>query len=188
MMVRERESKQIENSRRRGMAALILFLLVSLTITAAFIFFDQREVPTDNQNWYVDVEGHVNSSGRFFMEDLRSLNVTKRVMVVKGTNLDGEPHQYTGILLRDLLEDTGVQPGAQKVYVEGVDRFSQVYDIEEVMEMDDLLLAYEMDGRELSSRESGGNGPLWLIPSQELAGEYNGQRSLKFVWLITVRG
>ena len=62
-----------------------------------------------------------------------------------------------------------------------------VFALSEVMDGDHYLLTFEEDGEPLDSLENGGRGPLWLIISQEKKGEFNGQYSVKFVFLVEVR-
>lgn len=71
------------------------------------------------------------------------------------------PQQFTGVLLADLLQDAGVETGA--ITLTAVNEYTARLDVADARPDGDgrgPVLAYLLNGREMSVREK---GPFWLI-------------------------
>ncbi|MCW4022572.1 MAG: molybdopterin-dependent oxidoreductase [Candidatus Bathyarchaeota archaeon] len=88
---------------------------------------------------------------------------------------------YTGVTLRDILEQTYAVESAKSVYVQAVDGYGTTLTIAEAMDQN-TIIAYAKDGVELMSLQNGGEGPARLI----IGGDKYAQRWVKGVVAITV--
>ena len=79
----------------------------------------------------------------------------------------------------ELLVGQGVYENATRVTVRAADGYSRSFSISDLD--GGILLVYEKDGNELKGRSEGGDGPIRLIVSQEHAGTFNAQFSVKWV-------
>ena len=73
-------------------------------------------------------------------------------------------HNYTGVPLKNVIKkvNTGIE-NKTKVIVRAVDGFTSVYNIDEVLEDNNMYLVYMIDGKPLKSMEDGGSGPYQII-------------------------
>ncbi|MGJ4886778.1 sulfite dehydrogenase [Bradyrhizobium sp. HKCCYLRH3099] len=78
--------------------------------------------------------------------------------------------QYTGVLLRTLLEETGVKPSGKWLLVEGADSASMDRSLPIEKALDDCIIAYKMNGEALYPEQGypmrlvvpGWQGNLWV--------------------------
>ena len=93
----------------------------------------------------------------------------------------GQPAQavnFTGVRLKDLLEKVGVETeGKTQVITKAADGYAVALSMEEVLEDDNVYLAYKMNGVDLGKKEDGGTGPYRLIIRQDTFA----QRWVKFL-------
>ncbi len=73
-------------------------------------------------------------------------------------------HNYTGVSLKNVIKKAGVNiENKTQVIVKSVDGFTSAYNISEVLEDDNMYLAYMMDDEPLKSKRDGGDGPYQII-------------------------
>ncbi len=79
---------------------------------------------------------------------------------------------YTGVRLRDLLEYYDLPTDeVQQVITQAVDGYTVALNIDEVMQEDNVYIAYKIDGEPMASREDGGVGPYQLIIREDEFGQ-----------------
>ena len=73
-------------------------------------------------------------------------------------------HSYTGVPLKNIIKElnTDVEDKTQ-VIARAVDGFTSAYNMDEVLEDDNMYLVYMMDNELLKSKEDGGDGPYQII-------------------------
>ena len=73
-------------------------------------------------------------------------------------------HSYTGVPLKNVIKRVNADiEDKTQVIARSVDGFTSAYNIDEVLEDNNMYLAYMMDGEPLKSREDGGSGPYQII-------------------------
>ena len=73
-------------------------------------------------------------------------------------------HNYTGVPLKNVIKEINTEiENKTKVIARAVDGFTSAYNIDEVLEDNNMYLAYMIDGEPLKSREDGGSGPYQII-------------------------
>ena len=91
-------------------------------------------------------------------------------------------HEYTGILLRTLLETKGIAlTGASKITVTSADNFSAEFTAEEILQTDNVYLAVTADGKPIEGIDPGTEGVQAIV-----FGDPNSRRYVRFAQKITV--
>ena len=91
-------------------------------------------------------------------------------------------HEYTGILLRTLLETKGVAlTGASKITVISADNFSAEFTAEEILQTDNVYLAVTADGKPIEGIDPRTEGVQAIV-----FGDPNSRRCVRFAQKITV--
>ena len=165
---------------------LLVISVAAVLLAAGLLIFSRipRETP-DEDDWYVAVKGSVRNGGDFRIEELKDLSEVEFTMSLLGTNEDGRDHRYKGIALSALLHYCGIDNGSTRCTVKASDAYSTSFSISEYP-WEGIYLAWEKDGKALKPRSEGGPGPVRLMVSQEIAGEYNAQRCVKYVSEVIV--
>ncbi|ACV64209.1 hypothetical protein Dtox_3490 [Desulfofarcimen acetoxidans DSM 771] len=127
--------------------------------------------------------------GSFTVADLQKLPAVEKKMVVQtncssscsNNSANSSEHDYTGTLLLGVLD--GIDPGLTRKYTKiiarGVDYYSQVLDMSEVMQPDNVYIVYADHGKPLIT-QAGGEGSMQLI----ICNDKTGQRFTK--WLVSL--
>jgi DMSO/TMAO reductase YedYZ molybdopterin-dependent catalytic subunit len=130
--------------------------------------------------WSLTVDGHVDRPTSLTFADVRDqlpqTQLTKDFQCVTGWRVEEVP--WEGVLLRDLLDDAGVRPGATHVRFWSFDGvYTETLTMEQARR-DDVLVAHRMLGKDVT-REHGGPVRLYVAPMY-------GYKSLKWLERIEV--
>jgi len=96
-----------------------------------------------------------------------------------------EEHTFKGVLLKDVIAGAFSEDelkNASKVVVKAIDGYTTALSPEEVMEQDNVYLAFEKDGKPLGSKADGGSGPYQVIITKD---QFS-QRWCKFVTEVSL--
>lgn len=117
------------------------------------------------------------------MEYVKSMEGKTFKTVIRSSGKKPEEAEYTGVLLKDLLDDRNVNPdGKKQILIKGIDGYMTALSVSE-LEDEKIYIAYELNGEALKSKEKNGNGPFQLvIPSDPFS-----QRWCKFVCEVEVK-
>lgn len=130
--------------------------------------------------------------GTFKVADLKKLPAVEKKMVItancssdcKSASGDGgnnNEHNYTGTSLLAVLNsiDPGLTQKYKKVITRGIDYYSQVMEMSEVQQPDNVCIVYSDYGQPLKAK-AGGNGSLSLVVCSDQSG-------LRFTnWLVSL--
>ena len=95
---------------------------------------------------------------------------------------DTTAHQYTGILLRELLEAKGIDPTQLSgVTVTSADNYSVRFTAEEILEADRVYIAVTADGAAIAGIDPGTEGVQVIV-----FGDENSKRCVRFAQKITL--
>ncbi len=123
--------------------------------------------------------------GSFTIADLKKLPAVEKKMVVQlncdgscgnspGNNsVESSEHEFTGTSLLSVLNsiDPGLTQKYEKVITRGVDYYSQVLEMSDVLQPDNVFIAYADYGKPLNTK-AGGEGSLQLIMGSDKTGQH----------------
>lgn len=130
-----------KKAKRRGalsMAVMIAFL-AAFTVGAVYYFmfvFDTTEKGT------AEVTGAVGDPFTFVYSDFENREVVINAELI-GSVTYVEPRDYEGIMLKDILGEANPDEGATQVYIHGRDGYYAVFDLEDVLGDDELVIILE---------------------------------------------
>lgn len=163
-------------------AVAVLVLVVGMT--AYMNRGDLAAKQESQQDAYVIIKSGGSEVAKVDLEQLQGMNVVDVDANLKRSGKDPEKHVYTGVLLKEVFEKTGLDTaGKDTVIMKAVDGYTSAIGMEETLQDDNVYLVYEMDGQPLGTKEEGGSGPLQVI----LAKDPFSQRWCKFVMEIDVQ-
>lgn len=91
-------------------------------------------------------------------------------------------HEYTGILLRELLEQKGIDLARIScVTVTSADNYSVEFTAEEVLQADKVYVAITADGEKIEGIDPGSDGVQIIV-----LGDPNSRRCVRFAQRITI--
>ncbi len=115
----------------------------------------------------------------FTMEQIMEMPSVEKQVTIRSSSEGTQTHVFTGTPLREILTglENAVLTDASKVTASGLDSYTVVFDSEEIMSRDHVLLVYAQDGKPLGSKSEGGTGPFRII----ILGDQFGLRAVKYV-------
>ena len=136
------------------------------------------------QDAYVIIMSEGSEVAKIDLEQLQQMNVVDVEANLKRSGKDREKHVYTGVLLKEVLEEANVDTaGKDTVIMKAVDGYTSAIGMEETLQDDNVYLVFKIDGEPLGTKEEGGSGPLQVI----LAKDPFSQRWCKFVMEIDLQ-
>lgn len=92
-------------------------------------------------------------------------------------------HEYTGILLRKLLEQKGIDlAGISGITVTSADNYSVEFTAEEILQADKVYVAVTADGEKIEGIDPGTDGVQLIV-----FGDENSRRCVRFAQKITIK-
>jgi DMSO/TMAO reductase YedYZ molybdopterin-dependent catalytic subunit len=126
-----------------------------LTANDDFYRIDINTTPPEVNaaTWQFKVEGMVYQPLTLTLEDLRSRPSQSQAITLSciSNQIGGDlisTSVWTGVRLKDILDEAGLRPGVEEIAMEAVDGFYESMPLEEAMD-DRTLLVYEMNGEPL---------------------------------------
>ena len=104
--------------------------------------------------WRMEIRGRVDNPISLSYDDLLARPQVERIITIAcvsnevGGNLIGNA-VWQGVLLRDLLDEAGVQPGAEQVFGTSVDGWTCGFPVEAALDGRDAMIAIGMNGEPL---------------------------------------
>jgi DMSO/TMAO reductase YedYZ molybdopterin-dependent catalytic subunit len=143
----------------------------------------------DATSWRLMVGGMVDNPGAFTLDEIRSRpSVSQYITLSCISNPVGgdliSTTLITGLRLKDLLQEVGLQSGAQALVIESVDGFFESVSMQHMMD-DRTLLVYEMNGQPLPAGHGfplrlyipdlyGMKQPKWIVSINAIANDGSG--------------
>jgi DMSO/TMAO reductase YedYZ molybdopterin-dependent catalytic subunit len=126
-----------------------------LTSNQDFYRIDINTIPprVDAETWRLELTGLVDHPMELTLDDIRSRPAVSQAITLEciSNQIGGDLTStavWTGIQLKGLLEEAGLQSGAQELYIESVDGFYESVSMSDMMD-ERTLLVYEMNGETL---------------------------------------
>jgi DMSO/TMAO reductase YedYZ molybdopterin-dependent catalytic subunit len=161
---------------------LAVIFVVLLAIAAVPLYFYMRQ--NAGSEGTIQVKGAVNNPANITVSELKTFPpVTVQVTLTSSSSpQENGVFNYTGVPVRSLLEQADAFENAASVYVQASDGYGTTLPLQEVMQNEETILAYEKDGEPLMPLTEGGEGPVRLV----IATDEFAQRWIKSVAVIEV--
>lgn len=165
---------------------ILLSLLVMLIIVIIFAVLNMadREDRLLSQREAVLFINYNNELTQVSFDEILSLEQFEIETVLRSSSSDDKNHVYTGIRIKDLLNKFNINFNeSNQLITKSVDGFTVVLSGKEVLDEDNVYIAYKMDGEPLTSKDRGGSGPYQIIVSKDTFA----QRWNKFLMELEIR-
>ncbi len=155
--------------------SLILGILLLLVLIITFSFLNRSQ---DNlQEGQLLIKAGGNQLARLMIADLQQLPAVEKKMVINSARGRSE-HQFTCIELGQVLYsiDPELSSKYTRITTRGIDNYTSGLEMSEVLEPDNVYIAYADGGKPLKSK-TGKDGSMRII----IAGDEFGQRFTNFL-------
>ncbi|KAB3531269.1 molybdopterin-dependent oxidoreductase [Alkaliphilus pronyensis] len=164
---------------------IVILILIGLVAITAYINRDSlkdKAAMIDNAEITIKEDGEEISKVDFQL--IQGLGEEAFKANLKSSGKDAVEHQYKGVPLKAILNWGEVNLEEKKqVIIKSVDGYTVALTVEEVLEEDNIYVAYEKDGEPLGTKAEGGNGPYQIIIRKDPFS----QRWAKFVVEVELR-
>lgn len=117
-------------------------------------------------------------------ETIKTLGEVDFQAILDTSDTEPEEQTYTGVPLKNVIKVAGITLEDKKiVIVRAVDGYTVALSTEEVLDKDNVYLAYKINGEPLKSKSEGGSGPYQIIVRKD---QFS-QRWCKFVLEVEVK-
>ena len=159
----------------------VIIAFVVLAVLAVPLYYYTRPEPVEAGT--IAITGNVNNPQNVTLAQLESYHVitTQAKLTSGGNPSDNGVFNYTGVLLRDLLNEAQISTNATSVYVQASDGYGTTLTLKDAQN-DNTMIAFSKDGSALTPLKSGGEGPFRLV----LGGDTYAQRWVKGVIILKV--
>jgi DMSO/TMAO reductase YedYZ molybdopterin-dependent catalytic subunit len=125
-----------------------------------------------------------NAVGEIAMDDIKKLPAVTKKVTIRSSSEGVGNYNFTGTPLRKVLESVspGVRLAGRKVTAKGIDSFNVLFEGQEILSSEKVLLVYARDDQPLGSKAKGGTGPFRII----ILGDQFGLRAVKYVYELEV--
>jgi hypothetical protein len=157
---------------------LIAGIVLLCLLVAAFSFLNRDR--TGLKEGTVVIKAGDNTLSSFTVEDLQKLPVIEKKTTIHSSRGSTE-HSFTGTPLAAVLSsvDPALTQNYIKVVARGIDGYSSVINMSEVLQPDNVYIVYADSGRPLKTK-TGGEGSMQVI----ISGDEFGQRFT--YWLVSL--
>lgn len=145
---------------------VIIMILVLALVVGIFAFIN-KDMVKDKEEIHENAEILISDSGKevkLTFRDIKDLREKDFVANLKSSGKPAKEHKYTGVPLKSLFEraDIDIKDNNQ-LSVKAIDGYTVALGVDEVLENDNIYLAYKIDGKPLGNKEDGGSGPYQII-------------------------
>ena len=141
--------------------ALLVFLILVVAVVPLYIYTrpDNASEPSSLQ-----IKGYVANPETLTLAQLEAYpSMTLQVTLTSSSRTqDNGNFTYTGVLLKDLLQDAQTNSNSSSVFVQAQDGYGTTLTMHEAQSQN-TIIAYQKDGTALTQLKDGGEGPLRLI-------------------------
>src|SRR4029077_7146626 len=134
--------------------------------------------------WHLEVDGLVQNPATYRFDDLKGFPAAEQetTLMCISNGLDAglmRTAVWKGVTLRDLIDPAAPLANAARVRLHGVDNYTDTFPLEKALEST-TLLAYEMNGEELSDKHG--------FPMRAIVPGYFGEKQVKWLTRIELAG
>jgi len=162
------------NKLNKYLLPIIILILVLIIGVLAIINKDTFEEKAQLNN---DAIFSVMNDGvevrSYNMDEIAALGETTFKANLKSSGNDPIEYEYSGVLLKTILEDAGVSlEGKDSAIVSAIDGYVVAIAIDKILDDDNVYLAYKRMGELIGTREEDGDGPYQMIISKDKFSQY----------------
>lgn len=165
--------------RLSALAVLVLLTALAPVATPAF----SEDLPKPTGKVVLEISGQITNTNRDGVAafDSAMLEALGRHVVTTSTVwTERGPHQFEGVLMRDVLKSVGAT-AATTVKAKALNDYQVEIPVADFQRYD-VILASSMDGKVLTARDK---GPLWIIYPRDDHGELADERmDQRWVWQL----
>lgn len=144
--------------------AVVILILVFIVGVTAYLNVDNLKAKDTMQEKELIVIKSGEESATLDKESINGLGEVEFSANLKSDGKLAEKHTYTGVLLKKVLDANNIDLSNKEVLiVKGIDGYTVAIGVDEVMEENNVYIAYGMDGKPLGKKEDGGRGPYEVI-------------------------
>lgn len=178
---KKEEQKKFKNS-RRVLAAIMCVILVAAGITGVANYIDNKDNTTGEKGYSLTVGYEDTVIKTFTAKELKEMPSIEKKVFLSSSSKDDVDGKYKGVPLSYLINraDPGLFESCENVLCVAGDGYTSAFTMDEVLEENNLIVAYEMDGKSLEHLDEGGTGPLRIVALKDSFGN----RSVKYVTKI----
>lgn len=150
------------------------------------IDINTRPPAVDGENWQLEIGGLVDNPMTLTLEEIRARPAQSQYITLSciSNRIGGDPIStavWTGVSLKDLLAEAGLQAEAQALYIEAQDGFYETVVMEDILD-ERTMLVYAMNGQPLPQEHGfplrvyipnryGMKQPKWIVRMEAVADE-----------------
>lgn len=149
---------------KKKLTVIFIFVILSLTLVTALKMNEstieaQKELLNNAQILLKNKEDEFILS----IDDLKSMEEEFEAVLDTSTT-DPSSHTYTGVQVKNILSNYSIALNNENtIIVTGADGYSVAYSKKEVLEDNNIYIAFMEDGTYLGNKENGGRGPYESI-------------------------
>lgn len=145
----------------------ITIIVIVLALIVGVFALINRNMMEDKIEVHENAEVIIKGDGeevKLNLAEIKELGEEEFTADLKSSGNPAEEHTYTGVPLKAILKEANIdlEEGMQ-VIAKAIDGYTVAMDSEEVLDEDNVYLAYKIDGEGLGSKEDGGSGPYQVI-------------------------
>ena len=141
-------------------ALAVFVVLIAVAVPLYYFTRPDATQPTDT----LQIKGSANNPLTLTLAQLEALPSTTQQVTISssGRPQDDGIFNYTGVLLRDLLNQAQISSNASSIYIQASDGYGTTITLQDAQNQK-TFIAYQKDGQPLTLLKDGGEGPLRLI-------------------------
>lgn len=156
---------------------IIISVMVLMIIAIGGTAYINRENLEEKKQLNTDAIFSVIVNGEevasYNMEEIAALGETTFKANLKSSGKAPIEYEYTGVLLKLVIEDAGVSiEDMNNAVVSAIDGYVVAYTIDKLAADDNIYLAYKREGELIGTRDDGGRGPYQVIVSKDKFSQY----------------
>lgn len=137
-------------------------ILVVLVAAAVPLYFYTR--PSSAPLGTLQITGKLSNPMNLSLTELETYSSTTMQVTLTSSSTPSENgvFNYTGVMLRTLLQESGIFANATSVFIQASDGYGTTLSMQDAINQK-TIIAYEKDGTTLTALKNGGEGPLRLV-------------------------
>ncbi len=145
---------------RHGSVIITVVFLISFTVGGVYYFHNVYEPPGSES---ISVTGEVDNEYDFVYDEFQE-HETEVFAELEGSVTYEPPKNYTGIPLNVVIDNAEPDEGASEIRVIATDGYDREFDLESVMDDDEVIITFEDDEYRLvvDSRKEDYDGSDWV--------------------------
>jgi len=153
--------------------SIIAILVLIIGVTAYLNRENVQEKVTLNNEAIFIVKHNGEDKKSYTMEDIRSLGEIEIKATKDTSDSDPEELKYTGVPLIKLYEDAGVTVTEEDTIINvAADGYTVALDGSKVVDPENVIITYMINGEAIGTREKGGSGPYLIIVAKDKFSQY----------------